>query len=71
MKRLIDGEINKDEYAPQCQGKDLNVHSTLIGEHDRGGLISKASTGRRDKVRQFLRDPLVFSQQIKRDTPKQ
>jgi dienelactone hydrolase len=70
-ERLIDGEINKDEYAPQCQGKDLNVHSTLIGEYDAGGLISKASQNRRNRVKQFLKDPVSFSRQGKSDSCNQ
>lgn len=62
-ERFIDGEINKDEYISHDQGKAPNVHSTLIGEYDTGGLISKASRERRNKVRQFLKDPVLFSRE--------
>lgn len=62
-EQFIDGEIWKDEYAPQCQEKVPTVHSTLIGEYDAGGLISKSSQDRRNKVRQFLKEPMTFSQQ--------
>jgi dienelactone hydrolase len=61
-KQFIDGEILKAEYAPRCQEEVPNVHSTLIGEYDAGGLTSRSSQDRRNRVRQFLKDPRSLSQ---------
>lgn len=70
-ERFIDEEIGKDEYIHRDQNKIPNVHSTLIGEHDRGGLISKVSQERRERVKQFLKNSASFSRKNKSDSRNQ